>query len=103
MYIHVDDTGRFDAHEVENLNALKLVTRLTVPQLLSAFDRQPTFGFLANADHVWMARDWLLAQGPPGDESWTHKFQKMLDYARSKGWMHPLFPMVRVHVERPAA
>jgi hypothetical protein len=103
MYIRVDESGSFSVHDPQDLGRLKLVTALDQAQLLDAFDQGAAPGFLANADHVWISQEWLFAQGLPADEAWAQKFRNMMDYARSKGWLHPTFTAVRVHIERAAA
>jgi hypothetical protein len=101
MHIFVDGTGQFSVREEQDLTALKLVTVLSPEQLLEAFHKKVVGpGFPADSEHVWISRDWLLAQGPATDEVWAHKFEKMMEYASRKGWMHPTFAAVRVHVER---
>jgi hypothetical protein len=103
MYVSVDDKGHFRVRETQDLAALKLVTSLTQTQLLEAFDGNSAPGFLANPDHAWISQDWLFAQGLPADAAWVLGFRKMMDYARTKGWMHPTFTAVRVHIEHTAA
>lgn len=38
--------------------------------------------------------------GAPGTDAWNAGFQKMVDYARSKGWIDDATQSIRAHVER---
>jgi hypothetical protein len=99
MYVFVDGLGRFRVHEAQDLTGLKLVTGLSQDQLHKAFDDKHGPVFPGNSRHVWISQDWLRAQGP-ADATWTSQFEKMMQYARSKGWVHPTGGAIRVHVER---
>ena len=51
-------------------------------------------------DHVFIAiasvREWAVGRV---DESWEAGFQKMLDYARSKGWLDESGTHIQAHLE----
>jgi len=38
--------------------------------------------------------------GAPGTEAWNASFQKMVDYAATKGWIDDATQSIRAHVER---
>jgi hypothetical protein len=99
MYVFVDGSGRFRVHEAQDLSGLKLVTGLSPDQLHQAFNDKDGPVFPDNSRHVWISQAWLRAQGP-ADDTWTSGFEKMMQYARSRGWEHPTGCAVRVHVER---
>lgn len=54
------------------------------------------------ADHVWVRigalREW--AQGRV-DEGWGDGFEKMIAYAKSKGWVDDAGTHVQAHIQQP--
>jgi hypothetical protein len=102
MYIFVSGSGQLSLREEQDLKALKLITSLGEESLLEVFGEQPHIGSYGDPNHVWISVEWLRAQGPAGDAVWAREFQKMMQYASTKGWIHPTSGAVRVHVERIA-
>ena len=55
-------------------------------------------GKLENEQHAWVREDWLRANAPmASDPAWQDGLRKMLDYAKSKGWVGS--DGIRAHVE----
>jgi hypothetical protein len=51
-----------------------------------------------NGDEVWIDVDWLRRRTASRSEQWQVGFDKMLDYASSKGWTDPARIVVRAHI-----
>lgn len=61
-----------------------------------------TFGRLDDdGDHAWISVQAIReATSGPVDEGWEQRFQGMLDYAGSKGWLDEDRAAIRAHIER---
>lgn len=55
----------------------------------------------ADDDHVFIGVDTVKSlPGAPDSPEWLGGFQKMIDYAATKGWIDPSTNAIRAHVER---
>ena len=54
----------------------------------------------ADDDHVWVDVDWLRTAGQAqlGDPDFAAKFDAMIAYAASKGWLDDSGTSVRAHI-----
>ena len=60
-------------------------------------------GVLGFGDHAWVRTDALRRlAGPLATPEWEDGFARMLDYARTRGWVDDEHGAVRGHVERRA-
>jgi hypothetical protein len=50
-----------------------------------------------SGEYAWLDISWLRAAGPDTD-AWLEKFDAMIEYARSKGWVDDSGARVRAHV-----
>ncbi len=86
--------------EPDNFRGFKLVIeaeRAALPQLKAGF---APAGRLESEEIAWVTEAWLRAQSPQRDDpSWQDGFRKMMDYARTKGWIDPQDGSIRAHVE----
>jgi hypothetical protein len=57
----------------------------------------------ADDDHVWVDIDWLRTSGVAqvGDADHATKFDAMIAYAATKGWLHESGRCVKAHIARP--
>jgi len=103
MYLLVSTTTSPELHGLDELDSLTVRAPADAP--LPACD----LGTLATLDddgaHVWLhvesLRHAVEIAGPP--VGWASDFSKMIDYARSKGWVLEDPTRVRAHVELTAA
>lgn len=56
-------------------------------------------GMRVDGAHAWVPIRWLKALAPAGDAKWPGKFDRMIDFARSKGWVDDVLAIVRGHAE----
>lgn len=79
MWLEAELTVR-DLHDAENFTALKAVAR--------------------RVEHVWLTREEIerLAGGRSQEPTWREQFERMLEYAASKGWVNES-GAIRVHVD----
>jgi hypothetical protein len=94
MIVRVSE-GSWDLVEVEDLRRLHVeVADGTAAEVAGRVD---------GADHVWLDVAALRAAGQAkaGDPGWAERFDSMIDYARSKGWLDEAGTAVRAHIERP--
>jgi hypothetical protein len=68
-------------------------------------DLRGALGALGEADadgaHLWILVDELRKGAiPPGDTAWMERFDGMIRYAHSKGWLDATGTRVRVHIAR---
>jgi hypothetical protein len=52
-----------------------------------------------NDAHLWINREWILANGRPADPQWRAAFEKMIAFAESRGWVDG-DGAIRVHLVR---
>lgn len=94
------DTGVWPVLEnVEDTKALKISARCDAAALAAAV---APIGRLDGDSHVWVDVRWLAASGRPQVPAWVESFDKMLAYARSRGWLDERGEFVRVHIEYSA-
>ena len=57
----------------------------------------------ADDDHVWVDIDWLRTSGVAqvGDADYATKFDAMIAYATTKGWLDESGRCVKSHIARP--
>lgn len=84
----------------DNYGGLKAVSQLpSAPDDLNSLD----LGDVAtrwDAQHIWVRVDWLkVASGVDVYPDRASAFEKMLEYARSKGWVNGAPEAVRAHWE----
>jgi hypothetical protein len=84
--------------EVDNLRAFKV----TAPAALRgdpAFAKALTAAGRLDREAVWVSETWLLEQAGEQPVAWVADFEKMLAFARTKGWYDEVSKAVRAHVE----
>lgn len=55
-------------------------------------------GVRVDGAHAWVPIGRLNALAPAGDPGWPGKFDRMIDFARSKGWVDEADGTVRGHI-----
>ena len=101
MIVHADVRGaepQVRLTEADDFKAFKLVLADDRPGLGA---RLAGTGIAAVEEHAWIEIDALRRLA--GDEAtpeWEESLGKMVDYARSKGWVDDERGTVRAHVER---
>jgi hypothetical protein len=56
------------------------------------------FGTLDGDRHIWLSVSALRDLGP-GDPTWRQGFEKMVDFAVTKGWTRNASSEVRLHIQ----
>lgn len=93
---------QIDAHrptaavtDVDDLRRLEVLAPVNLPDA----DLAARLGDLGrlDGDHVWLSVQRLRGAGP-ADEGWASRFDAMIEYATSKGWVEGT--AVRAHVVR---
>jgi hypothetical protein len=101
MYLDIADDG-VTLHEPERTNDLyaSYRDRLTAERLHAVLVENVDGEFLSDGAHVMIGVDALrrLAEGRV-PEGWDADFEKMLAYAREKGWLSEDGRSVRAHLE----
>lgn len=84
----------------EDLRAFKLVIdagKSELGSLQAAFSKA---GRIESEQIAWVSEAWLRTESPLHDDpKWLEGFGKMVEYAKSKGWMHPTDGTIRAHIE----
>lgn len=86
--------GRVTLEDIDNLRAFKVVAERS-PDLAQTV--QPA-GRL-DGDAVWVSEAWLRRQAQGKPAAWASDFEKMLDFAETKGWFDETARAVRAHIE----
>jgi hypothetical protein len=79
--------------------SLKIYSSCNAAELSAA---ATLIGILDGSSHIWVDIRWLVANGHPQASEWMSNFRKMLDFARSRGWLDEGGQFVRVHIENAA-
>lgn len=86
--------------DADNFREFKVVAAGGRNALAVLQEKFASAGRMENDQHCWVNPDWICAQVPEGDEpAWQAGFQKMLDFARNKGWVDPQDGTIRAHIE----
>jgi len=98
--ILIIDTDRQSVSIGENEDCKRLSSLI-----LGGGDINNALGALGKADadgaHLWIAVDALRkAAMPANNAAWATRFDAMIVYAESKGWIDATHALVRVHLSR---
>jgi hypothetical protein len=97
MYVLIDKLGKPQLQDCDNFKAFKVVAEISMNGLEHAFAVERELGSFADGQHVWISEHWLRSQGSSRGEDWLRKFEDMIVYARSKGWVEN--QKIRAHLE----
>lgn len=95
------------------VNIASQICTLREPEVFTAFSARssstdasvvgPAMGAAGRAadeaDHVWVAVDWLRAAGPD-DAAWRDQLDGMIAYAATKGWTDDASTHIKAHLEQ---
>lgn len=99
VIVEVAKDGSVALLEPEDTRAFKLVA----PREMDEHDVVQALRSVADVefDHAWVRQAWIRETSPLASSGeWQASFAKMLDYARSKGWLRPADEAIRAHIER---
>ncbi|GGA72923.1 hypothetical protein GCM10011490_24640 [Pseudoclavibacter endophyticus] len=98
MQIRITDSAEVEVVDADDLKALGLASAGHPPQKVADALERTGLGRV-EGEHAWLSVDALRAgaRGDRGDE-WVKKFDGMIDYARTKGWVNDAGE-VRAHIE----
>lgn len=100
MHLHVEpgDEGAVELREADDLTSLKVVA--AGPEDWAALAAALRGTATVEPPHAWLGLDALAGLSGRGDDpAWRDGFAKMVDYARSHGWVAEDGSSVRAHVE----
>jgi len=100
MLIHVGKDLQPHLQEPEDLRSFKLVIEAQHWQLNAIRAAFAPAGKVEDEKIAWVKESWLRSQAPTRDDpAWQEGFRKMVDYAKSKGWVDPMSGAIRAHIE----
>jgi len=91
MIINIQAAGPATLEDADNFRAFKVVSAAAPASAFAAIGR-------LDGGHVWVNPAWLKAHGRPDDETWATGLEKMLNYAKTAGWVDEA-GYVRAHIE----
>jgi len=91
MIIKIPAAGPATLEDVDNFKAFKVVSAAAPASAYATIGR-------LDGDHVWVNQTWLKTNGRPNDETWLTGLEKMLNYAKTAGWLDET-GAVRAHNE----
>jgi hypothetical protein len=99
MIVRIHDDGAVTLEDADTFTALHVAALGLDPgAILDALGEDAT---AASDEALWLAIDRLHALGARhGGPDWRAGCDRMLDYARSKGWVDESGHHVRAHIER---
>lgn len=99
MIVAIDAQGQISLEEPQVFNALHILMNNGFSNLDGLEDLRADPGQGDGADHAWMRVEALRALGP-ADPAWAEKFDAMVSYAKTKGWVRGAPQEVRLHIVR---
>jgi len=94
MIVSLDEEGRLKLEDAQNLGAFSY--RAQRDSLLVSSE-----AVIFDGDVAWVSeahlRQWPLLAG---DVDWQASLDGMVDFARSRGWVHPESGRIRAHIKR---
>jgi flavin reductase (DIM6/NTAB) family NADH-FMN oxidoreductase RutF len=97
MYVELHPTGLLRLSDPRNMSTFH--ARVPAGRLALFQDRLGSGGAMEGDGHVWLSPSLIRTlAGPVADESWSRDFERMLAYARRKGWLDAL-GRIRAHIE----
>lgn len=99
MIVEVRNDGSVNLAEPGDTRGFKLVA----PRGMTEHDIVLALKGVADVelDHAWVRQPWIQEMSPlAASVEWQASFARMLDYARSKGWLRPADEAIRAHIER---
>ena len=99
MIVHVHEDSSITLEEPDVFTAFSLrAPRLAPEAVLAAFGADARAG--EETGHAWIAIDRLHALGAiHGGADWRERCDKMIEYARTQGWVDASGRFVRAHFE----
>jgi hypothetical protein len=98
MQIHVLKDLKAKLVEPDNFRDFKVVAETAKDRLEEVGEALKAAGAGAvDAGHAWISEAWLRAN-KSGEAAWDEGFGKMLEFARSKGWVDDK-GNIRAHIE----
>ncbi len=95
MKVVVSRNLTIQREELDDLKALSCDVHRSSEDRFTVSEAMAAIGGRLAAEHAWVPIAWL---GESNDEAWRRQFDKMIDYARSKGWVEENGALVRAHV-----
>lgn len=95
MIVLVRD-GRVSLDDIDNLRAFKIVAPAAAkPGLAAALGLAGRF----DGEAGWISEAWLRRETSAQPAAWAADFEKMLAFAKTKGWYDHPSQTVRAHIE----
>jgi hypothetical protein len=98
MKVMVDKTGHIVLHEESDFSSFKLVADRALGDAQQLAEAMAAAGLRFDGTHGWIGEGWLRAR-LPSDEWAQAGFDRMIDFARTRGWVDTGSGDVRAHLE----
>lgn len=100
MIVAIDLFGGATLRDPDNYSELKAVAQAPEARRTSDALDLSQFATRWDANHIWIRLDWLrAASGAGSSREGAHSFEKMIEYARGKGWVDGAPEAVRAHLD----
>ena len=96
--IVVAEAGAARVDDAENLKGFKLLARYAEGDLISVGAALAGAGRIADG-HAWIDEAWLRIAAGERDTAWNGDFDKMVAFAKSKGWYDEPTRSIRAHID----
>jgi hypothetical protein len=98
VIVEIDNEGSVTIQQAEDLRAFKVVSHLQDPAAADSALGNAKAGRV-DAGHAWINPQWLLKRSPNASSAeWMLRFDKMLEYARSSGYLSDQGE-IRAHID----
>jgi hypothetical protein len=95
MKVVIDESLIFRVEETDNLKSLSLNIYRPRSDCRTVVNAVAGYGGEMSGDYAWLSREWLRIRG---DRGWRAEFDKMISFAKSKGWVDEESDRVRAHI-----
>ncbi|HEY8525700.1 MAG TPA: hypothetical protein VIL48_12080 [Acidimicrobiales bacterium] len=98
LYVEPGQDGVVELREADDFTSLKVVA--AGPEDWTALADALRAAASLEPPHAWLGLEALAGLSGRGDDpAWRDGFAKMVDYARTQGWVNEAGSAVRAHVE----
>ena len=102
MYLRISPDAPVTVHEADDCGRLHVTLDGATEEQADTALRSAALGRIDGPDEAWLDLAGLraLAEGAATADDWAAQWDKMIAYARSKGWATPDGTEVQAHIER---
>lgn len=97
MIVHLNTAGQITLAEPNDFKRLHCAFT-SLPDTPDLRARLCDFVELEGTEAAWISLDWMRGQAAEPRAAWLFEFDRMIDWAKTRGWVSPDGLRVKAHV-----